>query len=253
MIRRCPYLDERANIFAGVGQRSITLKDDPAASYSAVSADAGAKHGLNLHIGIVDELHAQPNRDLCDALATSMASANRAQPMMLYITTADFNRESICNEKYRYAAGVRDQIIPDSRFLPVLFELPTTADWRDPDQWHLANPNLGVSVSREYLERECARAVETPTYENTFRRLHLNQQTETDIRWLPMNRWDENAPLDPVRWRNEMIAKLAGAVFRWARPQHDDRHYGAGVEVQPRRQHGVAAVLLGAARKRRIA
>jgi len=39
---------------------------------------------------VVDELHAHPNRDLVDVLVTSTAS--RSQPMIIYITTADFDR-----------------------------------------------------------------------------------------------------------------------------------------------------------------
>ncbi len=210
MVARSPYLERLAHVFGGVGQRAIVLKDDPAASYFAISADAFTKHGLNLSGAVVDELHAQPNRDLVDTLQTSMASANRAQPLMVFITTADFMRESICNEKLEYARKVRDGVVPDSAFLPVIFEVPRDADWTDPKQWPKANPNIDVSVSRDYLERECKRAKETPTYENTFRRLHLNQQTETDVRWLPMDKWDLCCQADPLEWRKQAMAELQG-------------------------------------------
>ncbi len=110
------YLDGRAQVFGGVGQRSIVLRDDPAASFVSISADAFTKHGLNLSGGVVDELHAQQNRDLVDTLLTAMASANRAQPLMIFITTADFARESICNEKHDYACKVRDGIVFDPTF-----------------------------------------------------------------------------------------------------------------------------------------
>ncbi len=210
MVAQSPRLAACCQVFGGVGQRSIVLRDDPAASYQAISADAYTKHGFNLHLAIVDELHAQPNRDLVDTLQTSLASANRLQPMMIFITTADFSRESICNEKHDYACKVRDGIISDPAFLPVVYEAPMEADWTDPEIWALANPNLSVTVSREYLERECQRAQETPTYENTFRRLHLNQQTQQDIRWLPMDRWDAGMIADPVAWRADAMAELAG-------------------------------------------
>jgi len=57
----------------------------------------------------------------------------------------------------------------------------------------VANPNLGVSVKTEYLEQECERAKAVPGYQNTFRRLHLNQWTEQSSRWLDMSRWDKCA------------------------------------------------------------
>jgi phage terminase large subunit-like protein len=119
-----------------------------------------------------------------------MASANRIQPLMLFFTTADFDRPSICNEEYDYACKVRDNVIEDPSYLPVIYEAKTTDDWRDEKVWRKANPNLGVSVSLDYLRDECKRAQEIPAYENTFRRLHLNQRTEQDVRWLTLDLWD---------------------------------------------------------------
>ena len=51
-----------------------------------LSADAFTKHGLNAHGIVFDELHAQPNRELWDVLATAMGA--RGQPLMVAITTA---------------------------------------------------------------------------------------------------------------------------------------------------------------------
>lgn len=193
MVESEPELDSRCRVYGGnasAGQSRSIVREDRMSFLRVISADADTKYGGNAHLVVIDELHTQPNRDLVDVLVTSTASANRAQPLILYITTADFNRPSICNEKHDYACKVRDGIIADPSFLPVIYEAPQMADWRDPAVWSAANPNLGVSVSREYLERECKKAQEIPAYENTFRRLHLNQVTETDTRAIPMDRWD---------------------------------------------------------------
>lgn len=160
-------------------------------TYKALSADADTKHGFNTHFVVVDELHAQPDRELVDVLITSTGS--RRQPLVWYITTADFARESICNEKYDYACKVRDGVIEDHSFLPAIWEASRDDDWKSPEVWKRANPNLGVSVSLEYLERECQRAQEVPAYENTFKRLHLNIQTEQDVRSIPMDQWNSCA------------------------------------------------------------
>lgn len=156
--------------------------------YKALSAEADTKHGFNTHFVAVDELHAQPNRDLVDVLITSTGS--RKQPLVWYITTADFDRDSICNEKLDYAEKIRDGIISDRAFLPVIYAASMEDDWTDPKVWERVNPNLGISVSREYIERECQRAKDTPTYENTFKRLHLNIKTQNDVRWLSIEKWD---------------------------------------------------------------
>ena len=181
MIRNEPALRDRSTIY----KYSVVFGG---ASYKAISAEAGSKHGFNSSLVVVDELHAQPNRELVDVLSTSMGS--RRQPLMIHITTSDFERESICNEKHDYAGKVRDGVIQDRSFLPVIFEASTKDDWTDPKIWKAANPNLGVSLSEEYLARECQRAQDSPTFENTFKRLHLNIRTEQEIRWLPMDRWD---------------------------------------------------------------
>lgn len=190
MIAREPMLAARCELFSGGGNRSIVLKDDPAAFFRVLSADAHTKHGGNSHLVIVDELHAQPARDLVDVLTSSMASDNRKQPLFLAITTADFARPSICNELHDYAEKIRDGIVEDPAFLPVLYQADKDDDWAKPETWAKANPNLGVSVSPDYLEREAKKAREIPAYQNTFLRLHLNIRTEQDKRWLPLDAWD---------------------------------------------------------------
>jgi phage terminase large subunit-like protein len=106
------------------------------------------------------------------------------------ITTAGFDRHSLCYELYDYGCKVRDGIIQDASFLPVIFEAAQDDDWKDPATWHKAHPGLGVSVKEEYFAAECAKAQQLPTYENTFKRLLLNVWTEQDTRWLPMDAWD---------------------------------------------------------------
>lgn len=183
-------LKQRAKVF----QNSITI-EDMASFIRPISADADTKYGFNTQCAVVDELHVQPDRDLVDVLLTSTGA--RLQPLIVYITTADYDRESICNEKRDYAIKVRDGIIDDNSFLPAIYEASRDADWKDEKLWQEVNPNLGVSVTWEYLRREFQRATETPTYENTFKRLHLNMQTESDVKWLSMDQWDSCArPVD---------------------------------------------------------
>lgn len=192
--------------------------------YKALSADADTKHGFNTHFVVVDELHAQPNRELVDVLVTSTGS--RRQPMVWYITTADYDRQSICNEKYDYACKVRDGITDDPYFLPVVYEASIDDDWTSPETWRKANPNLDVSVSSEYLERECQRAKDTPSYENTFKRLHLNVRTQQDVRWIPIELWDHGGEAfdHEILYGQECFA---GLDFGW----RDD--YAAFVLVFP--------------------
>jgi len=160
--------------------------------YRVLSADAHTKHGFDCHGIIFDELHAQPNRELYDVLHTSIGA--RRQPLEFMITTAGvYDTTSICWEIHDYAEKVREGVIEDPAFLGVIFGADKDADWQDPAVWAKANPSLGQTIKLEYLEAEAKRATESPAYENTFRRLHLDQWTEQATRWLQMHVWDDNS------------------------------------------------------------
>ena len=186
MIRNEPEMSKLCTIYQTT--RSITKPDNSVTK--VIPADENVAHGDNQHLGIVDELHAQKDRRLVDAMTTSMASANRLNPLMIFLTTADYDRPSICNEEYDYACKVRDGLVADPSYLPVIYEATEKDDWTCQKTWEKANPNLGVSVSLDYLRDECRRAKETPAYENTFKRLHLNMRTQQDVRVIVMDDWD---------------------------------------------------------------
>lgn len=193
MVRYNPRLADRCKVYQG--QSKAVQLDEDYSTYRVVCGKDEGLHGGNTHAAVIDELHTQKNRDLVDTIITSTGA--RRQPLVVYITTSDFEREgSICNEKEDYAQSVIGGF-SDPRFLPVVFKAERAdADeggYQDRAIWKKANPNLGVSVKEEYLEREAKRAEELPSYLNTFLRLHLNIRTEQDQRWLVMGKWDECA------------------------------------------------------------
>jgi len=155
--------------------------------FRAIPADAHSSHGFNPSLIIADEVHAWRTRELWDVLLTGTVS--RAQPLTMAITTAGYDRNSLCWELHQYATGVRDGTIQDPTFLPVVYGAAEDDDWESEEVWRKANPNYGISVNPDYLRQECMRAKETPGYQNTFRRLHLNQWTSQKTRWLDMDKW----------------------------------------------------------------
>ena len=157
--------------------------------WKVLSSDGALQHGLRPNIVLADELHKWRGRELWDAMQTGRG--NRAQPLTIVITTAGNDRNSICWEQYNYACGVRDGIIDDPSFLPVIYEARPEDDWTSEATWRKAQPNLGVSVPLSYYEDECRHAQASPIYENTFRQYYLNQWCEQEVRWLPMSDWDE--------------------------------------------------------------
>lgn len=205
MIEYEPILQSQCRIYGGnasAGQSRSIVRERSNSFLRVISSDADTKHGGTTHLAVIDELHVQPNRGLVDALQTSMASLNRKQPLFITVTTAGYDRQTICYEKYAYACKVRDNQGDPSRpgycpsFLPVIYETKIDADWTLESTWREANPNLGVSVSLDYLRDECNRAKEVLDYENTFRQLHLNQWTQQAVRWLSVERWNQNIARD---------------------------------------------------------
>lgn len=174
---------------------SITVKDS-FAEFKALSSESKTKHGGNLHAGLVDELHVQPNRLLVDVLRTS--TAVRRQPLMIYITTAGHDRNSICWTYHQKALAVIANPLYDENMYAMIFCASETDDWKDPEVWKKANPNYGVSVKPEYMEAECLNAINDPTAENSFKQLNLNIWTEQEVRFIPMHKWREvdKIPID---------------------------------------------------------
>lgn len=162
--------------------------------YQALSADVGTKEGLNIHGLIFDELHAQPNRELWDCLR--YGGAARTQPLIVSITTAGYDRHSICWEQHDYAANVLAGTIEDTSFLPLIFAANDADDWTDPATWHKANPCLGVTIDEAEMAEACREAQASPAKQNIFKRYRLNIWTEQDVRWLSLDDWD--ACTDPV-------------------------------------------------------
>lgn len=159
----------------------------PCGTYKAIAADADMQHGGTPHGVIFDELHVQPNRDLWDVLHTG--KIKRRQPLTVAITTAGFDRHSICYEQRKYAEQVRDGVFKDATFFPTIYAADSADDWTDPATWRKANPNIGISIFEKDLALECEKAKAMPAYENTFKRLHLNIWTEQDVRWLSLDKW----------------------------------------------------------------
>ncbi len=169
--------------------------------YKALSADVPAKEGLNAHAVLIDELHAQRTRDLWDTLR--YAGASRRQPLHLSITTAGYDRHSICREQHDYAAKVLDGTVEDPAFFAYIRCAEPDDDWSHPEVWRKANPSFGVTMSEDQFAEDFREARESPPKENSFRRYRLNQWTEQDVRWLSMEKWDAcGGPVGDIEGRD---------------------------------------------------
>lgn len=183
MIDQAGSLKRRAKAYKGV-----VLAPGTHSKMLVLSAEAYSKHGLNASAIIFDELHVQPNRELYDVLRTSTGA--RRQPLLVMLTTAGFDRTSICWEQHERSVQTMADPLLDPTHYGIIYGASESDDWTDPAVWAKANPNLGVTISQEYLEAAFREAELQPGMQNGFRRLHLNIWTSSDVRWLDMEQWD---------------------------------------------------------------
>ena len=167
--------------------------------YEPLGADRNTDDGLNVHGAIIDELHAHKTRDLWDVLET--ATGSRRQPLQIAVTTAGAGNEKtgICWEQHDYCCKILDPANPltDDSYFAFIAAIDEEDDWTDESCWAKANPNLGVSVKLDDLQRKAEKAKEIPAAENNFRRKHLNQWTESVAAWLPEGLWAScSTPVD---------------------------------------------------------
>jgi phage terminase large subunit-like protein len=171
---------------------SLTLAIEKWGSkFQPLGADADTMDGLNIHGAIVDELHAHKTSDVVDVLET--ATGARRQPLQLEITTAGFDRESICWEHHEYTRQVCEGLIQDDTWFGFIASIDDGDDWKDPATWAKANPNYGVSVKPDDLARKSEKAQHMPVAQNAFRRLHLDEWTQQNDRFIDIDLWDANA------------------------------------------------------------
>ena len=116
--------------------------------------------GLNSSCVILDEAHAVKDRNLYEVMKQSQSA--RTQPLFVTITTAGTVRECIFDDMYSYSCKVADGVITDPTFLPIVYELDSKAEWKDPGAWFKPNPGLGRIKKLEDLMAKVERAKQSP-------------------------------------------------------------------------------------------
>ena len=185
MVRSDSQLNNNLKVF-----KSSVIHEKSNSAFKAISAEASSKFGYNASFVCMDEFFVQKDAQLWDALTTSVGA--RRQPLTIAITTAGYNRESICFKTEEYGRKVSEGVIEDSSFYYVKFACPMDVEWDSEEALRLANPALESGVVKlDYLKREQEKAVKMPSYENTFRMLHLNQWMSSASKWLSDVQWME--------------------------------------------------------------
>lgn len=189
MIEQNPTLAKRSKI---LDSKHEIIDKVSKSVYKAESAEAYTKHGLNVSCCLIDELHAQPSRDLWDVM-TSGAGDARLQPIWWIITTAgdDPDRVSIGWEEHEYAMKVAAGEIIDPTWYVVIYSYEGD-DIFNEENWYKANPSLGHTIKIDSFREFAQKAKNKPADERLFRWLKLNQWITTKLTsWLPLDLWDK--------------------------------------------------------------
>ena len=156
------------------------------AVYRVISADAKRQAGLNPSLVIFDELWVQPNDDLWDQL--TLGSGARLDPLVVAITTAGYDIDSVCGRLYNYGKGCAEGAIKDDNFGFFWWEAPKDCSISDRKAWRSSNPNLSEKLlSLEDMESSAKQSTEA-----AFRRFRLNQWVRVEESWLPAGAWERN-------------------------------------------------------------
>lgn len=190
MVKASPQLRERIGITGGETGVGNLYRTDTASKFQPLGADGDTMDGLNIHGAIIDELHAHKTRVVWDVIQTGTGA--RRQPLTFVITTAGFDRFSVCYEQHEYGEKVLEGVIEDDTFFAYIACWDEGDDWTSPESWAKANPNYGISVKVDDLERKCLKAQQVPAEQNEFLRKHGNVWTEQETRWLSLDVYDEN-------------------------------------------------------------
>lgn len=201
MVRADPELSELLHVQDHI--RTITNLDTRA-TLKIVAADSEAVGGKKGSIIVVDELWIFGKRPGAEAMLREATGGlvSRAEGMVIYLTTqSDEPPAGVFASKLSYARKVRDGKINDPKFLPLLYEFPKrmedAKEFLEPSNFRITNPNLGASVSAEWLQRELGKAQESgPEALAIFLAKHLNVEIGLSLRsdrWAGADYWEVNA------------------------------------------------------------
>jgi phage terminase large subunit-like protein len=171
------------------GEHVWQLQHKPSLSFfKTFSRESGAKSGTRPHMGLLDELHEHPNPQI--SLKVRAGAKGRHQPQFIEITNSGFDRTSICWQHHEHSRKIVEGTLEDDQWFAYVCALDLEEDPLLDESCHIkANPNLGVSIPKEYLRRQVKNATNIPGETNTVLRLNFCVWTQADNRAIDMNQW----------------------------------------------------------------
>lgn len=155
--------------------------------YRALSAEGKTTHGLSPILAIMDEMGQVRGQydPFIEAVETSQGA--HEDPLIIVISTqaaTDADWLSI-----QLDDAERSQ---DPRIVSHVYSAPEDCALDDKKAWKAANPALGLFLNENELIDGAEKAKRMPSFENSFRNLHLNQRIEVDSPVISRSVWEAN-------------------------------------------------------------
>jgi len=179
MVRHALRLRER------IVSLALSLSDSATSQkFEPLGADSEKIDGLNVHGATVDEFHAHKTPAMWTVIDT--ATGARRQPLLFAITTAGFNRASVCYDRRTYVTKLLQRVIEDDSVFGIIYTIDDEDDWRDPACHAKANPMMGITVKPDDVAAHCKRAIEMPSERTAFLTKRLNVWVNADQAFFEM-------------------------------------------------------------------
>lgn len=168
-------------------------------AFSAKKSD-----GLNVSLAVLDECAAwagDQGLKFYEVIKSSVGA--RRQPLLLAMSTAGYINDGIFDELMRRATRVLLGDSKEKRLLPILYTIDDVGKWNDINELRKSNPNLGVSVSVDYMIEEIAVAEGSLSKKAEFITKYCNIKQNSSLAWLESNVIEKTTgePLDPEQFR----------------------------------------------------
>jgi len=190
------------------------------ATLKVVAADNETVGGKKAAFVLVDELWIFGKKENADAMLREATGGlvSRPEGFIIYLSTqSDAPPAGVFKAKLDYYRDVRDGKIEDKKGLGVIYEFPRDMVEReaylDPKNLYVTNPNIGKSVSQEWLEDELRKEMSGDgDTRRTFLAKHLNVEIGLNLRgdrWPGADHWEAatepGLTLDEILRRSEVV------------------------------------------------
>ena len=154
-------------------------------SVKKIAFSAKKSDGFNPSLCICDEVASwQGDAGLKQYEVMKSGMGARPEGILLSCTTSGYINDSIYDELLKRATRFLLGDSKETKFLPFLYMIDDIDKWNDINELRKSNPNLGVSVSVDYMLEEIAVAEGSLSKKSEFITKYCNIKQNSSLAWL---------------------------------------------------------------------